>query len=282
MRKIPKPTFNIITVYQDCISKVNDATLKARLSAIQGIIHTSTIAFEAAALNNTLHIFPKSTNVGGIPTKEMKKIYTYRMLNKMQGGRPYYNAILSSAPYGKCPLCNHRVATTLDHHLAKADYPDLIVTPINLIPACKDCNTIKDTYSPGTADKETLHPYFDNIEDRQWLFASVNETQSVAINFFVSPPEGWTVLLGNRTINHFSTFEIEKLYSSHAGEELLNIRYQLQKLFDSSGPDGVKEHLHENYLSRYANNKNSWQTAMYKALSDSDWFCNSGFNLENI
>ncbi|MFA6144035.1 MAG: hypothetical protein WC691_04470 [Sulfuricurvum sp.] len=280
MRKIPKPTFSITDVYDDCISKVSKATTKAELQTIKPLIVLSSINFDVAANNNTLHLFPTSTDVGGIPTKEMKKIYTYRMVHKDQGGRKYYDAILASAPAGKCPLCCIRDASTLDHHLPKKGYPDLVITPFNLVPACIFCNDIKDTLSPSTAEEETLHPYYDDIENEEWLYASVIQTQPLVIHYFVAKPDSWTQLLEDRASYHISKLGIDKLYSSHAVEELHNIRYRLVELFRTTGKDGVRAHLYESFESRYVNNINSWQTALYRALYQDDWFCDGG--LTNI
>src|SRR6266446_4463738 len=58
------------------------------------------------------------------------------------------------------------------HHLPKSRYPDLSVSPINLVPCCMDCNTNKRAIFPTSGQEETLHPYYDNFEGEKWLQAT--------------------------------------------------------------------------------------------------------------
>jgi len=52
----------------------------------------------------------------------------------------------------------------------------------------------------------------------------------------------------------------------------------LNKLNNTLGPNGVKNHLLESAESRTYSNINSWQAAMYRAISNNTWFYNGGFN----
>src|SRR5262245_19880217 len=79
---------------------------------------------------------------------EMVAVYDNRLVKKTAPGRRIYDKIFTSAPNDKCPLCGHRNVKTLDHYLPKALFPALTVTPINLIPACSDCNKAKLSTAP--------------------------------------------------------------------------------------------------------------------------------------
>ncbi|WP_053161421.1 HNH endonuclease [Streptomyces caatingaensis] len=62
-----------------------------------------------------------------------------------------------------CPLCGISKVTTIDHQLLKGRYPLLAVVPVNLVPACRDCNTGKGEEAPATAEDQPLHPYYDDL-----------------------------------------------------------------------------------------------------------------------
>jgi hypothetical protein len=79
-----------------------------------------------------------------------------------------------------------------------------------------------------------------------------------------------------RILNHFTVFELNKLYSIHAVEELSNNKYHFKKLYNNGGKDLLKDHLKDCFESRSDNNLNSWQTAFYGALYEDEWFCNGG------
>jgi hypothetical protein len=70
---------------------------------------------------------------------------------------------------------------------------------------------------------------------------------------------------------------LPELYAAQAAEEMLNIRFHLQRLFDVSGAPGVAAHLQEMATSRMGANPNSWQSAAYTAFAGSAWFCDGGF-----
>jgi hypothetical protein len=280
MVAIEKPTDNTKEVFETCISNVSDVTFKSRLERISNFIDSSANDYDSKASINDLHSISQTSSVNGIITKdEMKKVYEQKLVPKGQPGRKYYEKLRLSAKNNKCPLCNQRFVTTLDHVLPKTLYPTFAVTPFNLIPACADCNKIKDRYQSNSAEEQILHPYYDDISNEQYLYANIKEGTPPSINFYIKSSNPKT-LLEKRLQKHFDLFELNKLYTSNAAEELSNINYKLKKLFDTGGNMSVKEYLQEEFVSRYENNKNSWQTAMYKALYESDWFCNGGFIIE--
>lgn len=92
------------------------------------------------------------------------------------------------------------------------------------------------------------------------------------------PPPSWPAVWCERARYHFKVLHLAKLYASQAAQELVNIRHYLASLHKESGAEGVKRHLTEQATSREAAHPNSWQTATYKALSASTWFCNGGFD----
>jgi hypothetical protein len=278
MWKLPKPTRASREAFCLCISRVKDAELKARFLAIEGDVVNASDAFEVAAGSVALCSLPLVDNVGGLVTKEeMSALYTSRMAKKDAPGRVIYDELLSALPYGRCPLCGQRTVSTLDHHLPKSLYPALAVTPANLVPACLDCNKAKFETAPKSSEEETLHPYFDDIEDDLWLHAEVIKTAPAALRFFVDPPNYWNSIMIARAHRHFQLLKLSQLYASHAAVELTNIQRYLQNLLVSAGVDSVREHLQSRALSCEQARTNSWQTAAYTALAASSWYCEGGF-----
>jgi hypothetical protein len=189
MWKLEKPTRTARHAYTTCINRVQNAGLRARLELIENDIVAAATAFEAAAIATTLHTLQRADDVSGQVTKdEMSAIYTGRMAKKGAPGRIIYDELMATPAHGRCPLCGHRQVSTLDHHLPKARYPALAVAPLNLVPSCMDCNKAKTNTFPLASEDETLHPYFDDIEDDPWLSADVIQTAPAALRFYVAPP----------------------------------------------------------------------------------------------
>ena len=160
----------------------------------------------------------------------MVRVYDGRMAAQGSPGRAIYDAIKVGSPNGLCPLCGQRVVATLDHYLPKSRYAALAVNPANLIPACSDCNKAK-----SNAVDDTLHPYYDNIENELWLRAELKEIRPASVSFLVDPPASWTPVFADRVTRHFRVFGLNRLYAVHAAQNISGMQWRLSRLADAAG-----------------------------------------------
>jgi len=280
MIHIEKPENNVQEIFEDCISNFRDEDYKSRLQRALPFIESESYNYDTIASSNSLFTMVSSTNVNGIVSvDEMEKLYDRKLVKKGQPGRKHYEKIKLSAKYNVCPLCDHRTVTTLDHILPKSLYPTFAVTPFNLVPACGDCNKIKSTYASTSSDDEVVHPYYDDISNEKFLFASLIEDRgNPSFTFYIktSSPES---TIERRLKKHLELLELNELYVANAARKLASINYRLSKLFQNGGKQSVHEHLKEEYDSNFQCNKNSWETAMYEIIYNNDWFCDGGFKL---
>lgn len=279
MWPLPKPNYSAATSFEKCASKIKNKNLKSRMDKIAEAITDAADAYDDAADKTELYLTALSTDVDGVVSgAEMKDLYDYRMVKSTAPGRVVYDSIMALAPHGRCPFCGHRVVSTLDHILSKAHFATLTVTPNNLVPSCADCNKAKLDAIASQAADQYVHPYYDQIENDLWLGAVVLETAPAAVQFYVQAPGHWSPLTAARVQNQFNRLGLAKLYAAQAAEELSGIRLQLQNLYWRAGHDAVRQHLEEVHISRSLARCNSWQTAFYKAVSVSTWYCGGGFN----
>lgn len=243
MWPLTSPTRLVGSVLTTCVSNIANAAARTAYENTAPLLLASEDQFRAAAQNNTLYQLPTTTMVGALTSKQMGWLYTKKMADPKAPGRAIYDEIRMAAPNGRCPLCGRGVVHTLDHHLPKAHYPDLALTPINLVPACQDCNKSKASTLPTAPGEETLHPYFDNIDGDIWLRARVIEVGPAAVFYSVVPPATWSPTLGMRVREHFRIYHLRQLYASLAGEEISNIRALLAGPQARSGALGVREYL---------------------------------------
>lgn len=278
MIKLEPPDLDTGDVFALCISRVRNPALRARLASVATEVIQASEIFEDLATQARLYEFVREAVIGGVvTTSEMEDVYTQRMVPKAAPGRSAYDKLMSLARSGKCPLCAQRDASTLDHHLPKAHYPVLAVTPLNLVPSCKDCNKAKLASLPTNAKEETLHPYFDDIDGDRWLFASVQATAPASLKFFVDPPDHWDAVLAARILLHFETLGLGDLYAAQGADELLNIRHQLRMIHDTGGAATVRSELMARAESARAVRANGWRVSAFEAFAESDWFCDGGF-----
>jgi hypothetical protein len=280
MLKIPKPTLLTATVYADCISSTQNAIKKARLAACAPLILQAETELDNKVTKGLVYTIARETLVNrNVTVDELKYVYTVQMVAHPDG-RVHYDKLLLSAPYNLCPLCGHRDVDTLDHYLPKAKYPRLSIVPINLIPSCTVCNKGKLMDYPTTAEDETLHPYYDDIETVQWLKMHVLQTNPVSVAFYVEKHVGWSKLLSDRVEGHFKSFGLKRLYGIQAGRELAGMKRQLTGIYGKrSNHSGVKKFLLETAKSKSEVYLNLWQAVLYRELAADPWFCGGGFQL---
>lgn len=280
MKTVDKPSYNAKDTFSLCISIVRDVDLKKRLLACENLIIQAEEEFNSKITTGQIYTISKEHNINGnVTAKELEKVYTQRMAKKDVPGRAIYDKLISAPKFGICPLCSHRLVETLDHYLPKTEFPRLTTTPINLVPSCYTCNKSKLASSPSRPEEETLHPYFDNIENDVWLSATVNRTSPPSLSYFVDPPPEWSNLLKERVNYHFSSLSLNKLYSTQAAVLLRNLYNRLESIHSHLGTEGVRKYLREEAESRFIIDKNSWQTVFYETLSTDDWFCDGGYKI---
>lgn len=278
MKTLPEPVFGTREVLDSCAGSIRDAGLSARLRQVAPTMEAAEEKYRCLAPESRLFEIAATTSVDGIVTAaDMSTLYKGTFSRSGSRNRHFYDRLKLAAPNGICPLCGQRAVKTLDHYLPKAQHPSFAVTPLNLVPACSDCNKLKlDRVAESMAD-QTLHPYYDDVSDAAWLAAEVMEANIPAVTFSACPSVQWDAMKRQRLLAHFRTFGLGELYAVQASVEMVNIRYALSEVAQSGGADGVKVFLLLQARSRTKADANSWNAALYRALSQSAWFCNVGF-----
>ncbi|CUU46940.1 HNH endonuclease [Clostridium beijerinckii] len=278
MIKIEKPMDEVEEVLASCTSNMHNNKknnfLKDRVLQNKDIIIKYTQEFENKVIQNKVYELKEHTKVGeNVDKEEMIKIYENGMVGSKLG-RIYYDKILALAPRGICPLCNKRVSNTLDHYLPKAKFPTLAISPINLVPACSDCNKDKLAESSSSMETQPIHPYFDNIDNEEWLFATIEQDEKIMVNYYVKKPESWDEILYKRVCNHMEILGLNSLYGKSAGLEMADMRFFFNQTYNVNGVEGVKKIIRSMITSFSVNNKNSWRIALYREMYNNEWFLN--------
>jgi len=263
-------------VLATCIGGVDDPELQHRLQGITPLLVAAATAYDQLARDQSLHQVVRAPNVGAVSRVELEALYTKHMSGPNGAARLIYNALRNASPHGKCPLCGVGTVTVLDHHLPKAHYPALSVCPFNLVPACDFCNNAKRARFPTCAEEQTLHPYYDDYTQQQWIFAELDNAGPPVLVFRVDAPAHWTQVERLRAKRHFDVVKLGVSYTSNANDDLIPLRTHLAAIANAKGADGVQAYLAEEQ-ARYAVRLNSWQHVMFQTLAASPWFIGGGF-----
>jgi len=281
MRTIDKPDLNKIDIYNTCCSSIRSSKEQEDLKNYLYIYLLNGASYDYESCHGDLYklqsiIKPVVNHKNFIEYEDikdnLKKLYSQQMLPKEKTARKYYDKLKSLALLERCPFCGIGIVTTLDHYLPKTEFPIFSVLPYNLVACCKDCNTDKSTSYATTQNTQTLHPYYDNFTTEQWLFARV--LQPLKIEFYVQPPVSWNQIDKNRVKKHFYNYKLEKRFSVEASNVLATLSHKFTQYFTSA--TDIKNELEREYKIHKDLHLNSWETAMYQALSQSDWYSNEG------
>lgn len=276
MRTLPMPQFPAADVLATCIGGVRDPGLAARVQASAPQLLATAASYDQLAQAESLHQVARVPGVGAVTGTELQSLYSGQMSANRGAARPIYDALRNAPPNAKCPLCGIGTVTVLDHHLPKSQYPDLSVCPRNLVPACDFCNNAKRARYPVSAETQTIHPYFDDFTQEQWIFARLDTAGLPVLVFQVVPPPHWPPVRRSRAQRHFDVVKLGQAYTANANDDLGPLRGHLARIAETQGDQGVRAYLLEERM-RYAVRINSWQHATYQALAADAWFVAGGF-----
>jgi hypothetical protein len=191
----------------------------------------------------------------------------------LKSAREYRTMLLAACDNTKCALCDQGPASTLDHYLPKARYPEFAILPLNLIPCCYDCNKGKRDQILKDDSAIYLHAYLDVLpRDTQFLFASIEGTWAEhRIRYWVDPPPVLDRGLRDRIRTHFESLELGEYYRREAVGEVSEKR----QIFEDYAEGGRTKEWMQAELGKQAasiavaRGRNNWRCAIVEAIKHS-------------
>ncbi len=244
---------------------------KRRLVADETNIQAEEAALRAAVATHS-HRAVAASATSSTVRADMKWLYENR-LRDSGPGRELWDEIVGLA--GRlCPYCHLSKPRTVEHSFPQSSYPRLAVDPLNLVPACRDCNIERNVGHRSI----TISPYFDIwVVQHPWLRASViDSTHPEDLRFEVVrhaafSSDQWDALKqfvkDVNLLDRYVGLAIEAFSEFVTG---LRITYPAPSLLDAerSLQDKVESHLGSFGINR-------WQTvafeAWHRAAASIDW-----------
>jgi hypothetical protein len=285
VRRLSPPIYTAIDTYRSCVAEVADPALreKYRRNENHMIIAISDLSgSNSNASWSNLPSVPRGGGdrviIGDLTKNELNYLYSAIMVDGRGVSRNIYDNIIVAAE-GSCPFCGGiGQAKNLDHYLPKAHYPAYSVSPENLVPCCRDCNTGKGSSVAGQINLQTLHPYFDGDQfyDTRWVFARIFRTNPVTISFYCLPPDNWSDVDKQRVLQHFEAYQFARRFGIQAGAEISKVVDLRRESLSILSSNQFNDYLVDNANSR-SYDVNGWNRTMYDALSRDEWFSRTDF-----
>lgn len=280
MPMIDPPSYQMEDLIDSMCNSTNPDTrdqIRERLRMSRTEIISAQTSYDVHARRATLHQLDRNSFQGSNLFKDdLKWLYENKYASKGGACRNLYDSILTSTPYGDCPICEEKPVGTIDHILPKSQFHLLAIIPLNFIPACRDCNSDKGNSYSTVPTEEVIHPYYWN-GPKYWLEATVLESAPASLTFHPKRSSTHDSDLLRRK-HHLETHGLGALYSLNASRIVASLAIQLKETYSSGGPEAVSGFLHSHISSLKGSNDKPWKVATYEALSESEWYCSYGFN----
>lgn len=278
MWSVSSPPSVVRTVYPDCVSDVAESVERAKYASGASDVFAKSDAFIVALLNSDVHTLePENFKLLPLTEDEMVKLYERHLVGaKLPATRAHYDRIRSLSEW--CYACGHELAEEVDHYLPKRKFPALVVTPENLSPICIRCNRAKGLKFGKSRNEAFIHPYADNFDSVIWLHADVQTNPEPHLKFRANDPS-WDATTLYRVAKHMREFKLGSLYAKQANKAARQSRRALDSHFKAAGADAVRAEAELRAVSSREDRLNSWEAAAWTAFSQSEWFCEGGYQL---
>lgn len=266
MKQLIKPSFNTKEVLLDCAESYRKGNpIKEKIITQADYIKAKSVKYDKIAQEGEWERFKKHTSVNNSLSKEdMKSIYENKFVKVQSIRQKYYDKILILADNGRCPICGIGTVSNLDHYLAKSLYPTYSVTPVNLIPVCRDCNFNKKDKAINSNSEAPLNPYYDEVDKIKWLKAEIDIYDTIIVKYYVdSELNTYDSILYRRMLTHISIYKLDSVFSTQASCDIEENKFLWRKIENSNE---LRAYFLELLTSYEAIQVNTWKTALYRAL----------------
>jgi hypothetical protein len=198
----------------------------------------------------------------------------YNLTQKKRRLKHIRSALMVAAD--RCPYCGITAVSDLDHHLAKAHYRALAIYTRNLVPACHQCNRIKNASPPS------LHAYFPEVPLGERFFRAVAAMvgNALTVEFRIEQTPGMTVDVRDRARQQLIDLKLNTRYESEINEYVVSLHAALKSVYEPDGDAGAVSDLltrtAADYEARFG--LNYWKPVLLHALSACVPFCSGGFS----
>jgi hypothetical protein len=276
MRTLSTPNIEAQSLYQRISRARKSSSIRARLAQAEGLVLQAYAAYDGSAAT-VCGLQPIITQPA--TEADLRGNYTYLT----QSAKDIRAEILRGSPDGRCPLCDQGRVATLDHYLPQTTFPEFAILPVNLIPACAECNRTKAAAYEEAGEGLFLHAYLDVLPSKtRFLFARTGVDEGAfAVSFHVEPPRSLAADLRRRIRSHFARLGLADYYRAEGVNELTERGGSIKELVDGGASVGDVG----GYLRREADSVakargcNYWRYALLDAAAASAEICAGKFDL---
>lgn len=266
MNKLSEPSFSIAIYYDSMIEniiKTNEhGSLKPIYQSIKQTLVSEELKYKTLANNGDLNNIPPGVLPSNkLDKKDMKFLYT----KLKKEGRTYYDLIKNNTYLKRCPYCEKRDVSELDHFLPQDTHPMYAVTPANLVPSCHDCNTVK-----LNKNREIIHPYFEDTSYEKWMVCEIKVLfQVMIVSYKISfKDSSLPQKTKDRIVNTVNLLELHTNYATWASSLISNKKLIWKNQFQTGGINALINLITQEQMSinPQLESENSYKKSFYRGF----------------
>lgn len=270
------PKITAVYAYRKATDSIRDKQTRAEYQACTGEIEQKCEAYDLLGKTTKFETALQSSFiVSSLVAPKMQELYD-KQFSKLKGTQELRNIIKSGAENNSCPYCGIGYISQLDHYLPKSEFHAVTVHPLNLVPACADCNKVKSTYTPSSGSPAVFHPYFDTAFDTSWLEGTLTQGHDGhAVAIFSVNPKVEDAHLRSRMMKHLEVFDLKNRFSSAASQLIQEFEAIYRNSTQMFALTDIKYFLEMSMRTSASIMHNSYRAATYEAMLRSPWYLNS-------
>lgn len=270
MIPIAPPDIGPGDVFAASLTRMKASELRTRLTSSADEILAFGALYTDQATRRSLHeVHPTLASCANVSSEEMRTHYRARVAHPDGPGRTFYDRILASAALERCPYCAERRVAEVDHFLPSGHYTAGTVVPVNLVPACHECNQAKRDYIAKSADTTLIHPYFDSLP-AHWLAGELLHETPPAMSYRIGNIDDHT--LRARAEFQFERLGIATFYATKAGQRLNEVSMSCSRVYLSRGAHAAREFLGDMAIGADVQPSRPWLSTMFEAVLTDPWY----------
>ena len=277
MRKLKIPSLSVEDIFSDLITGIRkikkiDDVEKNYLDLFEEckdkIFLFEQFYMSVAVVGDLDLLTPESCLVSkNIGYTEMKYLYEERLRKKFNDSLYLWLKTNEGQNFHKCSYCERGDVSELDHLLPQSSFPIFAVTPVNLIPACHECNHNKlDDMSI------VINPYFEDTTQKKWLVCEIilsHGTYIAQYKFDFSSTD-YALKMQNKIKKTYMMGEnsILRRYSIWGNNKLTDKVELWKGVLSEHGVDRLISMLQRDISSVKTCSRNSYEVSLYQGILD--------------
>jgi hypothetical protein len=262
--------------YELTLKQKHDPSMITRMDFIELDIRKSYHVYETHFKGNNLEVLSPEKKF--IPLKaDLLNLYSYQS-RALRNLRLDIQEQQARVIRYICQHCTLTLNESLDHYVAKNDFPEFAVHPLNLLPCCNKCNQIKSSNWRKDGKRTSLNLYLDQLPKEQYLFVEIflDSRGEIDFKYRLDNPSAIDGDLFKLLEDHYRTFKLFERIREKSVPVITELQTAIRQRLNNLNIEVILDDIikiSESFKTNFGDNY--WLSILQIALAKSPIFLSS-------